>query len=157
MIDATWEGLETYLSGLTEQQMTDLYDDQGWNIRDHITHLAAWEKTNWMLLQGKPRYEGLIDDPALLYQKPIDEENAILREHWQHLSIQAARAEFGRIHHEFRTALQALKDADLSLPAGQLFPQIAPDEPRKVMDILQDNANGHIAEHLPWIQAIAGR
>jgi hypothetical protein len=153
-IGAAWENFETYLAGLTEQQMMDLRDDQGWNVRDHITHLAAWEEVIVMFLQGKPRFQFLGVDSTQLSRKPIDEINAIIREHWKNPTVTAAIEAYRRSHHELMASLQTLTDADLSQPAGKLFPSIPPDDERRVVDIIQDNADRHIAEHLPWIRTI---
>ena len=153
-IDAAWENLETYLAGLTEQQMTGLCDDQGWNVSDHITHLAAWEEMIVRLLQGKPRFQFLGVDSSELSKKPIDEINAVIRDHWKNLSGTAAIEAYRRSHQNLIASLQTLADADLSQPAGKVFTQIPPDDERRVVDILQDNADRHIAEHLPWIQTI---
>ena len=153
-IDAAWAEFETYLAGLTDQQMTDLYDDQGWNVSDHITHLAAWEETIVMLIQGKPRFQFLGVDSTQLSGKPIDEINTVIRDHMKNLPIASAVAEYRRGHQELMASLQTLTDADLSQPGGKFFPQISPDEARRVVDIIQDNADGHITEHLPWIKAI---
>jgi hypothetical protein len=153
-IGIAWENFQTYLAGLTEQQMTDLCDDQGWNVSDHITHLAAWEEMIVMLLQGKPRFQFLGVDSSQLSIQPIDEINAIIRDRRRNLSATAAIEGYRRSHHKLVASLQTLTDADLSQPAGKVFAQIPPDDERRVVDIIQDNADRHIAEHLPWIQAI---
>jgi hypothetical protein len=153
-INAAWENLETCLAGFTEQQMTELCDDQGWNVSDHITHLAAWEEMIVRLLQGKPRFQFLGVDSSQLSKIPIDELNAAIRDHRKNLSGSAAIEACRRSHHNLIASLQTLTDADLSQPAGKVFTQIPPDDERRVVDIIQDNADRHIAEHLPWIQAI---
>ena len=153
LIDDAWAGFDSYLASLTDQQMTDLYDHEGWNVRDHITHLAAWEKTVVMVIQGKPRFQFLGADSAHIAMKPIDELNAALREHWKNLPLASALELYRGGHKELIASLQTLTDEDLSRPASQFFPQMS-DDTRRVVDVIQDNANGHIAEHLPWIKAI---
>ena len=153
-INAAWDELVTFLADLTEQQMMDLCDEQGWNIRDHITHLAAWEETIGMLVQGKARFEFLGVDSAELSIKPIDEINAIIREHWKNLPIAAAIEMYRGCHEGLITSLQTLTDADLDQPAGQFFAQLPPDDMRRVVEIINDNADKHIAEHLPWMKSI---
>jgi len=153
LIDDAWAGFDSYLASLTDQQMTDLYDHEGWNVRDHITHLAAWEKTVVLLIQGKPRFQFLGADAAHIAMKPIDELNAALREHWKNLPLTSAIELYRGGHKELIASLQTLTDEDLSRPASQFFPQMS-DDTRRVVDVIQDNANGHIAEHLPWIKAI---
>jgi len=153
-IQAAWAELETYLAGFSEEQIADLCDDQGWNVSDHITHLAAWEEMIVMLLQGKPRFQFLGVDSSQLSVKPIDEINAVIHEHWKNPSITAASEAYRRSQQKLMASLQRLTDADLGQPANKLFPQIPPDDERRVVDIIQDNSDRHIAEHLPWIKAI---
>jgi hypothetical protein len=154
-IDAAWNEFITFLAGLTEQQMMDLYDDQGWNIRDHVTHLAAWEEIIGMLVQRKAQFEFLGVDSSQLPQKPIDEINAIFREYRQNLPIAAAIEVYRSCHQGLITSLQTLTDADLDRPAGRFLPLFKPDDSRAVVEIIHDNADRHIAEHMPWIQTIA--
>jgi hypothetical protein len=156
MINVAWAEYETCLAGFTDKQMTDLFDAQGWNVRDHITHLAAWEEMIAMLIQGKQRFQFLGVDSTELSAKPIDELNVVIREHKKNLPITAAIADYRRAHQALMASLQTLTDADLSQPAGKFFSQIPQDDPRRVVDIIQDNADRHISEHLPWIKTLVG-
>jgi Protein of unknown function (DUF1706) len=153
LIDDARLEFDSYLASLTPQQMTDLYDHEGWNVKDHITHLTAWEKTVVMVIQGKPRFQFLGADAAHIATKPIDELNAALREHWKNLPLASALELYRGGHQELIASLQTLTDEDLSRPASQFFPQMA-DDTRRVLDVIQNNADGHLAEHLPWIKAI---
>ena len=44
--------------GLSEEQMTTIHDPQGWAAKDHLVHIAAWERSVAVFLQGRPRHEG---------------------------------------------------------------------------------------------------
>jgi hypothetical protein len=54
-----WDGFNAAVDRLSESQLTGTQDDQGWTVKDHLTHLAAWERSTISFLEGKPRHEGL--------------------------------------------------------------------------------------------------
>jgi len=45
-IERDWAALQEGLSRLTPEQLTEIRDRQGWSAKDHLTHLAAWERFN---------------------------------------------------------------------------------------------------------------
>ena len=152
-IEAAWANLESFISGLSEGQLTDLRDDQGWSIKDHITHLAAWEQALAMLFQGKPRYQSLGIEQTKFTGMYSDENNEAIRERWQHHSIASALAEFRRIHTLLMTSIQGLSDSDLDLPVAKFFPHSSND-PRTVREIVEANTNDHFLEHLAWTETL---
>jgi hypothetical protein len=58
-IDDAWSTLTAALDELTEAQMTDVQDAAGWTVTDHLMHIAAWERSVVVFLQGQPRHVGL--------------------------------------------------------------------------------------------------
>src|SRR5690349_16449116 len=92
-IERAWTALDAALKRLTESQMTTLKDEQGWTIKDHIIHLAAWERSVVYFLQGKPRHEGLGVDQAI-YQKGDDDAiNAVIQKQRSNTPLSEALAE----------------------------------------------------------------
>ena len=43
--DSTWTALQDALNRLDETQLTMAKDNAGWAVKDHILHLAAWERS----------------------------------------------------------------------------------------------------------------
>ena len=154
-IDAASADIESFLADLTDVQMTDRYDDQGWNVRDHINHLAVWEESIAMLFHGKPRYESLGIDASQYSSRNFDEINAIIRERLKNLSRASAMDKFRHIHNLLMTSVQTLTDAELNQPAGVFFPQVPANDQRTVLKLIEDNTADHYLEHLPWMEAIA--
>lgn len=58
-IETTWAALHSTLARLSEDEMTGVHDQAGWTVKDHLTHLTAWEESVISFLQGRPRHEGL--------------------------------------------------------------------------------------------------
>ena len=43
-IEREWGALNQTLGHLNESQITGLHDPQGWSVKDHLVHLAFWER-----------------------------------------------------------------------------------------------------------------
>jgi hypothetical protein len=78
-IDKAWADLNTFFAGLSEAQMTTLHDGQGWTVKDHLTHIAAWEESVIFFLHGRPRHEALGIEEPLFAKASFDEINAVIQ------------------------------------------------------------------------------
>ena len=58
-ITAGYEALERVLRGLDDAQLSRSGSDEGWAIKDHLFHLAAWERGIAWLLGRRSRTEGM--------------------------------------------------------------------------------------------------
>lgn len=153
-LNAAWDELESCLASLTESQMTATFDDQGWNVKDHIAHLAAWEESVALLFEGKQRHQTLgIELPAFTGNN-IYAINAAVRVQWNPLSAEATLEKFRGIHRVLMASVEKLSEADLNLPVVVFFPQTPPGEGRRVHEIIYANTTYHYLEHLPWIRKL---
>ena len=89
-IRRTWDALNASLQRLTEQQMTTLHDSQGWTIKDHLVHLACWERSVVFFLQHKPRHAGLGVDESLYLTHSFDQINDAIFQQSKDLPLQGA-------------------------------------------------------------------
>ncbi len=155
-IAQTWDALNERLESLSEQQLTHLKDGQGWSIKDHLTHLTAWERGSVFFLQGRPRYEGLGVDRSLYLTDFEEEVNAAIQQAHQDQTLSAALEESRETHQQLLRLLDGMSEADLRKP----YRHYLPDEPggetnRLAIDVVYNNSANHYREHLPWIEAIA--
>jgi hypothetical protein len=153
-IEAAWADLHSFLAGLTDSQMTDVIDDQGWNIKDHITHMSMWEESVVFLFRGKPRHDALGIDQSLYGTASLDEINAIIRNQRKHISLTSAIGEFRKVHSGLMESIQTLSDTDLNEKVREFFPQPPANDDRRVVDIIYDNTTHHFLEHLSWMKAL---
>jgi hypothetical protein len=156
-LQKTWSELQAGLTALTPQQMTGTYDDQGWNVKDHIAHLAAWEESVANLFEGKPRHQTLGVALERFTGENIDVINASIRERWEPLTLNAALDSFKNIHNNLMISVNNLSSEDLTKPAAEFFPQTPPGEERRVHEIIRANTSDHYREHLLWIKQIVGK
>src|SRR5512147_2370500 len=82
-IDEAWEAFNSYLVTLNGNQMTTLHDERGWTVKDHLTHIIAWEQSILFYFQGKPRFEALGIDEKM----DFDDQNEIIRQQHGHISL----------------------------------------------------------------------
>ena len=156
-IERQWAALQTALARLSETQMTTLYDAQGWSVKDHLVHLAAWERSVVFFLQGKQRHEGLGVDETTYLDSTDDEINAVIQPQRKHLALAEVLAQLADTHEQLWALLQPLTDADLNLP----YRHFLPDEPGEgdgppAINVIYGNTAHHFAEHLAWIETLAG-
>lgn len=149
--------LEGAIDRLSETQLTAPRDQQGWSVKDHLAHLAAWERSLAYLLRGRPRHEGLGVDEAAYLEDDEDGLNAVIHEHNQARPLPEVLVAFRQSHEQVLDALAGLTDADLL----KTYSHYLPDEPGQdsgepILKRIVGNTEEHYAEHRRWIEALAG-
>ena len=153
-IDSTWTALQNALDRLDEIQLTMAKDDAGWAVKDHVLHLAAWERSALYLLQSRPRHAGLEVDEALYQDGSYDEINAAIFERGASLAAEEARAQLGDDHEQMMALLEELSETDLFKLYGDYLPAEGAGG-LAVINLVYGNTADHFAEHLDWIEALA--
>lgn len=151
------QSLESATSGRSEHDLTELRDAGGWAVKDHLYHLAVWERGIRYLLQGLPRHEGMELTWQQYRELDADGMNAVIFEKNRDRSLQDVLQVF---HAEHETMVDYLASPvitwdDLQKP----FNHYAPDDPvehgdQPVLFWVFGNTAGHFDEHQPWIEAI---
>ena len=157
-IEPMWTALTTVIDRMIEAQLTTPQDDQGWTVKDHLIHLAAWERSVVFFLQGKPRYEGLGVTASVYLSGSADNINAVLYHRYKTLSLTEVIKQLRSTHRQLITLLQPLTDDDLN----KRYRHYLPDEPGEddgppAIDVIYGNSAHHFAEHLNWIETLVGR
>ena len=155
-LERDWTALNTALDRLTETQITSPTDAQGWTVKDHLMHLAAWEQSVVGLLHGQPRHVALGVDEALYLAGDEDAINSAIQHQTAAAPLIDVVARLRLTHLQLLAALLPLSDADLHLP----YRHYLPDEPADgdgppAIDVIANNSARHFVEHLPWIEALA--
>lgn len=153
-IHKAWVALIAALARLTEAKMTAVHDEHGWSVKDHLTHMAAWEESVVFFLQGRPRNEALGVEESLFASGSFDEMNDVIQELRKGLSLAEAIAQLRSTHDDLMTSLQLLTDADLSQPLRHDHPNSPASDRRLAIDLIRDNTADHFSEHLAWIEAL---
>jgi len=154
-IESAWIALDATLDRLTDRQMTTIKDAQGWTVKDHLIHLAAWERSVVFFLQSQPRHAGLGVDQALYQSGNFDDINAAIFQQRKVMPLAEAMAQFHNVHRQLMELLQPLTDADLQKPYRAYLPEESGDD-RLAIDVIYSNTAGHFREHLDWIESLVG-
>lgn len=156
VIDREWLALQSVLARLDAAQMTDVHDAEGWNVKDHLVHLAAWERSVVNLLQGEPRYAALGVEQSVYARHDFEEINAAIQARTAAITPQEAQAELEAVHGQLLALLEPLGDEDLNQPYYHYLPEEADDD-RRTMDVIYGNSAHHFHEHLGWMAALVAK
>jgi hypothetical protein len=156
-IEMAWSALIGAVNRLTEAQSTRLRDEQGWSVKDHITHMTAWERSVVFLLQHKPRHEGLGVPEEVFLQRDDDVTNAAIQTRHKAQPLSDAVSELRDVHARLLNLIQPLTDEDLHKPYSHFLPNEQRDDDPAVIETIYGNTSEHFNEHLEWIQALATR
>ncbi len=138
--------LEAAIAGADEQALNAPGPD-GWSVKDHLAHLAAWQRFILARLQGRPAHEVVGMDPAAF--EAADEEgiNAALQARSHRQPLAGVRAEFQQTHQALLEAIEQMPDAQLAAP-------YAPAAEASWAEAIAGNSFGHDEQHLPWIERL---
>jgi len=153
-IETAWTALQAALAGFSDSEMTGPQDQEGWTVKDHLTHITAWEASVISFLQGRPRHEGLGVDESVYSNSSFDDINAVIQRQRMELPLDQATAQLQATHRRLMDLLEPLTDADLALPLRAFLPSSPADDRRRAIDIVRDNTSAHFSEHLAWIEAL---
>ena len=153
-MERDWRALHAHLARLTEQQMTSVHDPEGWAVKDHLAHLAAWEESILVLFQDKPRHQGLGVAEELYASGSFDAVNAAIYEQRKDLSLDQVLSRLQSPHDQLLALVRPLSDDELNRPASSYFRNLSPAERRRLADLVRENTAEHYAEHLEWIEAL---
>lgn len=144
------------LDHLDRVRLEDATDDAGWNVRDHVAHLAVWADGVAALLRSENRWAamGLDITDADRDTLGADGINDLVVDLHRNLTLAQARAWLMEAHRQLGNAVESMTDEDLTLPYGSFL--VPPDQKgHPVFAYVIGNTFEHYDEHLPWIEAIA--
>lgn len=140
-IEQDWVALMTAVHGLPATAL-DTPIAGGWSIKDHLTHINAWER-HLLLghLQGQPRPEGLQVDPEIAQTEDVDKINEAIYQRNRQRSAPDVLADLEKTHTQLIAQLGAT-------PFETLLQPRYPDDPDALLQWVIGNTYDHYQEHL---------
>jgi uncharacterized damage-inducible protein DinB len=141
---------------LSDEQMLAPADAAGWNVRDHVAHLAAWADGIAALLRREDRWAAMglaIDNPES-DDLDVDALNAQIAAQHTSLAPGEARAWLVAAHQRVAAALDGLGNDDLSAPYGRFVAPFNSEAGRPIYSYILSNTADHYDEHLPWLPGV---
>jgi hypothetical protein len=147
-IEAAWNELVELVRGIPGAAL-NATDADGWALKDHLVHIAAWEHSLLALLEGRDRDAAM--GVGYVDSEDTDEINKAIWNLHRHESVDDVLRYFRDSHEELRRALAKLSSTELLLPYSHYQPS-EPEERRPVIDWVAGNTYRHYSEHIAWIK-----
>jgi uncharacterized protein (TIGR03083 family) len=145
-----YEDLGDTLRPLSNEQLSRP-GPEGWAVKDHLAHLAAWELGVAELLQRRSRFAAMLIEEAMEQGKDIDEINDLIYRQNTGLSPSEALEKFHAAHRQMLQALDVLSDEDLYRPYASYVPEGSQGPQDPVLRWIASNTFEHFEEHNGWI------
>lgn len=126
---------------------------EGWSVKDHLAHLAIWERSMHAVLTGGDKAAALGVPPEVLASPGYDATNEIIRARWAGVSRAEAMGMLADARAETLRILGGMTYDDLMRPYASYQPD-SPDASDPVAYWLAGNTWGHYDEHRPWIEGL---
>jgi uncharacterized protein (TIGR03083 family) len=146
-IERSWRELDD-LAGTADDESLRAPVADGWTVKDHLVHLAAWEESLLALLEGRDRAAAM--GAAGMEDGGADTINAAVFEQHRDEAPDNALAGFRETHRRLLERLDELSDEDLSRPYSHFQP--GTEDERPVCGWVAGNTFEHYAEHLSYIR-----
>jgi hypothetical protein len=149
-IEAGWNKLVELVNQVEDAAGLNKVGADGWTVKDHLAHVAAWEHSLLALLEGRDRSGAMgLNEPL----EEIDSINEAIRKLHATDTADEALGYFRDSHAQLMAAIGKLNDADLEKPYSN-YQANEPDEKRPVVGWVAGNTYEHYAEHIDWINQL---
>ena len=146
-IEASWNELFYWVMKLGPDRLM-LAAPDGWAVKDHLAHVAAWEHSLLGLIEGRDRLSAMgVYEPL---GTDTDAINAAIQKLHASETPERVLKYFRDSHASLMAVLGKSSEADLQKPYGHFQPG-DPDEKRPVIGWVAGNTYEHYAEHINWI------
>jgi Mycothiol maleylpyruvate isomerase N-terminal domain len=156
-VERSWAALDEFLGELSDAQMGSAGLD-GWSVKDHLAHIAAWNLSLAALLERRHRQAAMALEG--FSTTDWDGQNEVLRRRYRGLVPGEVRALLLGSCLMVVDALRGLSDADLMHPYREFQPQDTrttfPTSDHPVWMWVVGSAEMHVDEHLQHIRLITG-
>jgi uncharacterized protein (TIGR03083 family) len=152
-LTADRKALEDVINGRSEAELTRP-GAEGWSVKDHLAHIAAWERSGLALLAGENRAAAVGISDELFNEGETDDSNEEVRRHDADKSLAEVLSEFRRVRASTIAAVTDLSDEDLQRPYSYYQPNDSENNQTPVIESLTANSTEHDLEHTEWIKGI---
>lgn len=154
-VDESWNDLWELVDSMGPESLATIGPD-GWAVKDHLAHVAAWEQSLLAIFDGRDRVQamGLTD-----VEEDTDSINDAVWKLHRDESSEDAVAYFRDSHAQLMATLESLGDAGLELPYAHYQPAARGDDNSDppVVEWIAGNTYEHYLEHIDWIKNLVSQ
>ena len=147
-VASAWEALGDSIAGLSSERLGQP-GPQGWAVKDHLAHVAVWERATVAVLGRRPQAEAFGLDEAELRRLDIDALNDVIYQRHRDLPVDAVLELSRQAHADLLAALRELEDADLQKSLAAYGAD--PSDQRPLLEKIAGDTYAHYADHQAWI------
>jgi hypothetical protein len=126
----------------------------GWSLKDHLAHVAAWEKSLLALLEGGDRGAAVGITREQHETLDTDAINSHIFDQHHGRPFEDVRADFDATHRRVLARLEGLTDEDFAKPYSHYQPGEPPYNERPVVLWVIGNTTDHYDEHITWLSRL---
>lgn len=146
--------LEASFAELPESTLDGPATDGGWTIKDHLSHIAEWQRRALAVLDGKHPCEGFrIDRETFDSFEDVHALNAYLHQRNRDRSLADVIEDFRATHLIVEARVESMSqqdlEQDLTGPVAARFP--------KAVDLVNFNIARHDRAHIKDIEGLAAQ
>lgn len=145
--------IEAIVDHLSQEQMVGATDEGGWTIKDHLAHIAEWQRRGLAAIEGRPPWEAFDIDREKYQKLDIDGINAILYERNKDRPLEEVLTDFRKTQEKVVLTLEQLNEDDLQ----REIPEEHGSRYRRVGELALSTFPGHDSEHVEDIRLLANQ
>jgi len=144
--------LDALVASLSEEQMLAAVLDAGWTVKDHLSHITAWERMIVAHLQDGSDADIANMDAASYAAATLDELNDRLYRMSRDRPVADVLREFAEAHEAIVAFIAAMPEQRLAAPYWDDDPTM-----RAVLEKISGDTYLHYQEHVAWINERIGQ
>jgi hypothetical protein len=150
-IHASRAEIEAIIDELSQAQMTQATDEGGWSIKDHLAHIAEWQRRGLGVIEGRAAWESLGIDKDTYQSLDIDAINQIIYDRNKDRPLPEVLTDFRKTQEKVILTLEQMNEDDLE----RQIPTSLDEHYRRIIDIARSNFAGHDHDHVEDIRQLA--
>jgi hypothetical protein len=152
-VEASWHELESLAAGMDHEGLSLHRAPDGWAVKDHLVHIAAWEDWLIALFEHRNQLEAMGAGGA---NRDIDDVNTVVYENHRDDSVEDALAYFRSAHARLMEVLRRQTTEDFERPYKTFFEPGAQSDEQPVLEAVAGNTYDHYPDHVKWIKEQTG-
>lgn len=153
-VEHGWNELAGIAAGIDDEGLSLHRAPDGWAVKDHLVHVAAWEHWLTALYENRDKLAAMGAEGSA---RDIDSVNAAVYEKHRDDTAQEALEYFRSAHRQLVAVLRKQSTEDFQRPYRTFFEPGSESDEQPVLVAVEANTYDHYSDHVKWIrEQVAG-